>query len=238
MGTQGALQGGSMANRFMNAIGASDLVRTICASAGIAGTVGTHGVSPEVDPGGVAERALPPGLGLEPDVDRPPPVEEDPRGAPKRGSAGGRRPVPQPDRAGRRPAPAPAPGLRRGAGAGDDAGGASRRLGDEDWCRSYADGYDELVERLGEHPVSHWAEICGVDADEIETVGASSRRPSRRCCGSGSAPSATSGRRSPTGRSPAYRRWPAPGAIAAAGSPTSRPRRPRRCRARCSTAPS
>ena len=39
-----------MANRFMNAIGASELVRTICATAGIAGVVATHGVSPEVDP--------------------------------------------------------------------------------------------------------------------------------------------------------------------------------------------
>src|SRR5919197_813874 len=47
MGTQGAIQAGSIANRFMNAIGASDLVRTICASAGIAGVVGTQGLSPE-----------------------------------------------------------------------------------------------------------------------------------------------------------------------------------------------
>ena len=46
MGTQGALQGGSIANRFMNAIGATELVRTICASAGIAGVVATQGSRP------------------------------------------------------------------------------------------------------------------------------------------------------------------------------------------------
>ena len=30
-------------------------------------------------------------------------------------------------------------------------------LADEEWCRAHADGYDELLERLGEHPVEHWA---------------------------------------------------------------------------------
>jgi anaerobic selenocysteine-containing dehydrogenase len=50
LGTMGALQSGSMADRFMNAIGASELQRTICATAGIAGVVATHGISPEVDP--------------------------------------------------------------------------------------------------------------------------------------------------------------------------------------------
>ena len=34
----------------MNALGGSKLERTICASAGIAGVLATHGVSPEVDP--------------------------------------------------------------------------------------------------------------------------------------------------------------------------------------------
>src|SRR5918995_6789982 len=50
MGTQGLIQGDTMSARVMNALGASDLERTICASAGVAGVVMAHGVSPEVDP--------------------------------------------------------------------------------------------------------------------------------------------------------------------------------------------
>jgi anaerobic selenocysteine-containing dehydrogenase len=49
-GTQGLIQGNTMSARVMNALGASELVRTICATAGIAGVVGAHGLSPEVDP--------------------------------------------------------------------------------------------------------------------------------------------------------------------------------------------
>ncbi|MGI9082576.1 MAG: molybdopterin-dependent oxidoreductase, partial [Thermoleophilaceae bacterium] len=41
MGTQGLLQGDLMSARVMNALGASDLERTICASAGITGVVAT-----------------------------------------------------------------------------------------------------------------------------------------------------------------------------------------------------
>ena len=50
MGTQGLIQGNTMSARVMNALGASALERTICATAGIIGTVQAHGVSPEVDP--------------------------------------------------------------------------------------------------------------------------------------------------------------------------------------------
>ena len=127
MGTQGAIQGGSIANRFMNAIGATELVRTICASAGIAGVAATHGVSPEVDPEHWPRRALRARLGLEPDVDGSSPVAEDPRRAPQRGPALRRRPVSQPHRPGRRRAPATAAGDRRCAGAGDDARRRRRR---------------------------------------------------------------------------------------------------------------
>jgi anaerobic selenocysteine-containing dehydrogenase len=42
---------------------------------------------------------------------------------------------------------------------------------DEEWCRANTDGFDELVERLGERTVAECAEICGVDADDIERVG-------------------------------------------------------------------
>src|SRR5918999_324730 len=50
MGTQGLIQGNTMSARVMNALGASALERTICATAGTTGTRMTHGVSPEVDP--------------------------------------------------------------------------------------------------------------------------------------------------------------------------------------------
>src|SRR4029078_13091193 len=50
MGTQGLIQGNTMSARVMNALGASALERTICASAGTTGTKQAHGVSPEVDP--------------------------------------------------------------------------------------------------------------------------------------------------------------------------------------------
>ena len=39
-----------MGDRLMDALGGSTLVRTICASAGVAGTMATNGASPEVDP--------------------------------------------------------------------------------------------------------------------------------------------------------------------------------------------
>ena len=50
LGTQGLVQGDIMANRLLDALGGSTLVRTICASAGVAGTMATNGASPEVDP--------------------------------------------------------------------------------------------------------------------------------------------------------------------------------------------
>ena len=50
MGTQGLIQGDVMSARVMNALGATNLERTICATAGYTGTLMTHGLSPEVDP--------------------------------------------------------------------------------------------------------------------------------------------------------------------------------------------
>ena len=49
-GTQGLIQGDLMSARVMNALGASELVRTICARAGMPARAPTHGISPEVDP--------------------------------------------------------------------------------------------------------------------------------------------------------------------------------------------
>ncbi len=50
LGTQGFLQNDSMSARVFNALGACELERTICATAGLMGTVAAHGLSPEVDP--------------------------------------------------------------------------------------------------------------------------------------------------------------------------------------------
>ena len=106
MGTMGMLQHHSMSARFFHALGASDLVRTICASAGSAGVA----ADPRHLAGGrsraLAEGALHPVLGLESDVDRAAPVAADPRRPPRRREARGRRPVPQPHRARGRRAPA------------------------------------------------------------------------------------------------------------------------------------
>src|SRR5690606_8564908 len=50
MGTQGFVQGQLRGTRLMNALGASRLERTICASAGTAGTGASHVLSPGVGP--------------------------------------------------------------------------------------------------------------------------------------------------------------------------------------------
>ena len=107
MGTQGALQGGSIANRFMNAIGASrarahDLRHRRDRRRGR-----DPGLSPEVDPEEWPHARYLLDLGLEPDVDRAASVAEAPRGAAHRRPALRRRPLPQPHRPGRRRAPAP-----------------------------------------------------------------------------------------------------------------------------------
>ncbi|MFL5871393.1 MAG: molybdopterin-dependent oxidoreductase, partial [Solirubrobacterales bacterium] len=170
MGTQGALQGGSIANRFMNAIGATDLVRTICASAGIAGVVGTQGLSPEVDPEewpharyilvwGWNPMSTAPHLWkkiLEARRNGAQLVVVDPfRSRTANVADRHLRPLPGTDAA-------LALGMMRAV---VDAG-----LADAEWCRTHADGYDELLERLDEHPVDHWAGVCGVDASEIAAV--------------------------------------------------------------------
>jgi anaerobic selenocysteine-containing dehydrogenase len=170
MGTQGALQAGSMANRFMNAIGATNLVRTICASAGIAGVLGTQGLSPEVDPEewpnaryilvwGWNPMSTAPHLWkkiLEARRNGARLVVVDPfRSRTARLADRHLRPIPGTDAA-------LAMAMMRAV---LDAG-----LADEEWCRAYADGYDELVERLAERTVEDWAAVCGVDAGEIAEV--------------------------------------------------------------------
>ena len=111
----------------MNAIGASELVRTICASAGIAGVVATQGVSPEVDPEEWPHARYVLIWGWNPMSTAPHLWRKLLEARAQRRQARRRRPLPQPHREGRRRAPAPAPRDRRGAGAGDDARGPRRR---------------------------------------------------------------------------------------------------------------
>jgi anaerobic selenocysteine-containing dehydrogenase len=170
MGTQGALQGGSMAHRLMHALGASELVRTICASAGKAGVVATHGVSPEVDPEEWphARHLLVWGWN---------PLSTAPhlwRKLLEARRAGARLVVVDPFRS--RTATVadehlqPLPGTDAALALGMMRAIVDAGLADEAWCRAHADGYDDLLARLAERTVEDWAEACGVPAETIARV--------------------------------------------------------------------
>jgi anaerobic selenocysteine-containing dehydrogenase len=171
MGTQGALQSGSIANRFMNAIGATDLVRTICASAGIAGVVATQGLSPEVDPEEWPHARYVLIWGWNPMSTAPHLWRKllDAR------ANGAKLVVIDPFRS--RTANVadehlrPLPGTDAALGLGMMRAILDADLVDEEWCRAHTDGFDELVARLGEHDVAHWAGICGVDEETITRIG-------------------------------------------------------------------
>ena len=136
-------------------------------------------------------RALPSRLGLEPDVDGSAPVAEVHAGAGKRRAAV----VVDPYRS--RTARVadehlrPLPGTDGALALGMMRAVVDAGLADEEWCRAHADGYDELLARLGEHPVQRWARSAGSGPTTSRGSRASSRPRSRRCCGSASAPSAT-----------------------------------------------
>jgi anaerobic selenocysteine-containing dehydrogenase len=169
-GTQGLVQGNSMSARFFNALGASSLVRTICATAGMAGTTAVHGLSPEVDPEewpnaryilvwGWNPMSTAPHLWrfmLEARRQGAELVVVDPfRSRTARVADEHVRPLPGTDGA-------LALGMMRAI---VDAG-----VEDEDWCRAHATGYDELLARIGERTVEGWAELCGVPAEQVERV--------------------------------------------------------------------
>jgi anaerobic selenocysteine-containing dehydrogenase len=171
LGTMGYLQRDSMSARVFNALGASDLVRTICADAGMAGVMATHGSSPEVDPERWPHARYVLCWGWNPMSTAPhlwrfilaarragaKLVVVDPfRSRTARSADEHLRPVPGTDAA-------LALGMMRAV---VDAG-----LHDEPWCRAYATGYDELLARLDEWPVERSAETCGVPAEAIERVG-------------------------------------------------------------------
>lgn len=169
-GTMGLLQANTMSARFMNAVGASDLERTICASAGIAGVLATTGPSPEVDPEewpnaryillwGWNPMSTAPHLWrfvLAARRDGARLVVVDPyRSRTARVADEHVRPLPGTDAA-------LALGLMRAL--------VDLELADEAWCRRYALGYDELLERLADYPVERCASVCDVDPDTIVRI--------------------------------------------------------------------
>jgi anaerobic selenocysteine-containing dehydrogenase len=170
MGTQGLIQGNTMSARVMNALGASALERTICATAGITGTVMAHGPSPEVDPEEWPHARFVLIWGWNPMSTAPHLWRKllDAR------RAGARLVVVDPFRS--RTARVadehlrPVPGTDAALAIGMMRAVVDAGLHDDDWCRAHTDGYAELLERLAEHPVDHWASVCGVDARTIARV--------------------------------------------------------------------
>ena len=169
-GTQGLIQGDLMSARVMNALGASDLERTICATAGMAGIAATHGISPEVDPEHWPKARTLLVWGWNPMSTAPHLwrlllearragarlIVVDPfRSRTARVADGHLRPLPGTDAA-------LALGMMRAV---VDSG-----LQDEDWCRAHATGYDALLERLEQYPLDRCAELCGVDSESIARV--------------------------------------------------------------------
>jgi anaerobic selenocysteine-containing dehydrogenase len=171
MGTMGVLQSNSMSARFFGALGASELVRTICASAGSAGVQATHGASPEVDPERWPEARYVLCWGWNP-LSTAPHLWRQVLAARR---AGARLVVVDPFRS--RTARVadehlrPLPGTDAALGLGMMRAIVDAGLQDEAWCRAHATGYDDLLARLAEYPVERCAELCGVDADTLARVG-------------------------------------------------------------------
>ena len=171
MGTQGLIQGNTMSARVMNALGASELERTICATAGIFGTVQAHGVSPEVDPEEWPNARYLLVWGWNPLSTAPHLWRKllDAR------NAGARLVVVDPFRS--RTARLadehlrPLPGTDAALAIGMMRAIVDAGLHDDEWCRAHTDGYDELLAQLGETSVEECAEQCGVDAETIARVG-------------------------------------------------------------------
>jgi anaerobic selenocysteine-containing dehydrogenase len=171
LGTQGFLQSDMMSARVMNALGASNLERTICATGGIFGTVATQGPSPEVDPELWPRCRLIVCWGWNPLSTAPHLwrlILEARRG-------GGRLVVVDPfrSRTARRADEhvQPLPGTDAALALGAMRAMLDADLVDQQWCHAYATGYDELIARLEAEPVEHWASVCGVPAEQVRRLG-------------------------------------------------------------------
>src|SRR3954470_24099433 len=169
-GTQGLIQGNSMSARVMNALGASNLERTICATAGLAGTGMAHGLSPEVDPEEWPNARYLLVWGWNP-MSTAPHLWRKLLDARK---AGAKLVVVDPFRS--RSARVadeplrPLPGTDAALGLGMMRAIVDAGLQDEPWCRAHATGYDDLLARLDDHPVERCAALCGVPAETITRV--------------------------------------------------------------------
>ena len=140
-----------MSARVMNALGASALERTICATAGITGTLQAHGVSPEVDPEEWPNARFLLIWGWNPLSTAPHLWRKllDAR------SQGARLVVVDPFRS--RTARLadehlrPLPGTDAALAIGMMRAIVDAGLHDDEWCRAHTDGYDELLDELGAH---------------------------------------------------------------------------------------
>src|SRR4051794_14783267 len=170
-GTQGLIQGNSLSGRVMNALGASNLERTICATAGMAGTGMAHGLSPEVDPEEWPNARYLLVWGWNP-MSTAPHLWRKLLDARK---AGAKLVVVDPFRS--RSARVadehlrPVPGTDAALGLGMMRAVVDAGLQDEDWCRAHAEGYDDLLASLESWPVERAAEVTGVDAEAIVRIG-------------------------------------------------------------------
>ncbi len=171
MGTQGLIQGNVMSARVMNALGASNLERTICATAGYSGTLMAHGASPEVDPEEWPHARYLLVWGWNP-LSTAPHLWRKLLDARKNGA---RLVVVDPFRS--RTARVadehlrPLPGTDAALAIGMMRAIVDAGLQDEDWCRAHADGYDELLATLEQTTVENCAAQCGVDPEAIARVG-------------------------------------------------------------------
>jgi len=171
MGTQGLIQGDVMSARVMNALGATNLERTICATAGYTGTLMTHGLSPEVDPEEWPHARYVIVWGWNPLSTAPHLWRRllDAR------SNGARIAVIDPFRS--RTARVadehlrPLPGTDAALAIGMMRAVVDAGLQDEQWCRAHAEGYEELLAALASGTVEDAAAICGVPAEDIRRVG-------------------------------------------------------------------
>ncbi len=175
-GTMGYLQRGVIGTRLFNLLGASDIERTICVAAGLAGVRATTGPSPEVDPERWPRARTIVCWGWNP-LSTAPHLW---RFILEARRAGARLVVVDPFRS--RTARVadqhvrPLPGSDAALALGMMRAMLDAGLADEAWCRAHATGWEALVERLGEHPVEHWAELCGVPAEEVAELGRSFAR--------------------------------------------------------------
>ena len=171
LGTQGFLQSDMMSARVMNALGATNLERTICASGGMFGTVATQGPSPEVDPELWPRCRLIVCWGWNP-LSTAPHLWRLILEARRNGA---RLVVVDPFRS--RTARVadehvrPLPGTDAALALGMMRAMLDANLVDEEWCRAYTTGYEELIARLEAEPVEHWASLCGLPAEQVMRLG-------------------------------------------------------------------